>query len=137
MSSQDEETIQFQFNFRGIEVEIAGDRRYVDTMYQDLMGDIEAARRAAAERNEVLEVPDEESVVWVHRCSEMMRKIYMVTSDDLNLTALSNALDPKAIGMLYVDKYVFDDLLPNIANDRTLWAELTEKGREKINNSTE
>jgi hypothetical protein len=136
MSARDEETVRFQFNFRGVEVEIAGERGFVDGMYQELMRDIEAARRGAMERNERLEVPDKETVVWVHRCSDMMRKIYMATSDDLGFTLLSNALEPDMLSTVYVDKRVFDRFLPNISTERTLWAELTAEGREKINGSS-
>jgi hypothetical protein len=136
MSAQDEETVRFQFNFRGVEVEIAGERSYVDEMYQELMRDIEAARRGASEREEVTAFPSEEKVVWVHRCSDMMRKIYMATTDDLGFTFLSKVLRPEALGAVYVDKHVFNDFLPNIAGDRTLWAELTEEGRRKINGSS-
>ncbi|QDG53987.1 hypothetical protein FIV42_25575 [Persicimonas caeni] len=132
-----EETVRFQFNFRGVQVEISGERRFVDEMYQELMRDIEAARLGASERKDELKLPDDEGLVWVHRCSSMMRKIYMATTDDIGFTLLSNALDARQLSSIYVDKQVFDRFMPNIAKDRTLWAELTEEGRRTINSASE
>lgn len=131
-----EETVRFQFDFRGVQVEIAGDRRFVDQMYQELMRDIEAARLGASEREDELKLPDDEGLVWVHRCSEMMRKIYMATADDIGFTLLSNTLDARQLSSIYVDKRVFDRFMPKIANERTLWAELTEEGKRTINSAT-
>lgn len=130
-----EEIVRFQFNFRGVQVEIAGERAFVDQMYQELMRDIEAARRGAAERKDHLRVPEDQSLVWVHRCSDMMRKIYMASSDDIGFSLLSNSLDASFLSTIYVDKRIFDRFLPNIADERTLWAELTEEGKKKINGS--
>lgn len=128
-----DEKVRFQFNFRGVDIEIAGERQFVDEMYQELMRDIEAARRGMANDEAEAAIPDEDNLIWVHRCSDMMRKIYMATPDDVRFTLLSNSLNPAHLSTLYVDKHVFDRFLPNLADEHTLWAELTEEGRKKIN----
>ncbi len=129
-----DEMIRFQFNFRGVEVEISGDRTFVEEMYQEVMRDIEAARRGVRDDDtDEIAIAADESLVWVHRCSDMMRKIYMATPDDLGFTLLSNSLNPAELSCVYVDKRVFDRFLPNVSDDHTLWAELTEEGRRKIN----
>lgn len=131
-----EESVRFQFNFRGVQVEISGERRFVDEMYQELMRDIEAARLGASERKDEFRLPDDEGLVWVHRCSDMMRKIYMATTDDIGFTLLSNSLDARRLNSIYVDKHIFDQFMPNVAKERTLWAELTEEGKRTINRAT-
>lgn len=126
---------RFQFNFRGVQIEISGNRLFVDEMYQEVMRDIEAARRGLDENSDPLDMPVDESIVWVHRCGDMMRKIYMASIDDVGFSLLSNVIDPARVSTLYVEKRAFDEVLPRVARDKTLWAELTEKGRQKINES--
>lgn len=122
----------FQFEFRGVKVEISGTRDYVDNMYRILMRDIEAARRGALDDLEPIEQAEDERLIWVHRCGNMMHKIYMATPRAIRNSALGRALDPARIETLYADKSAFDQLLSSFAGDRTLWAELTEKGRQTI-----
>lgn len=129
----DDETSRFEFNCHGVRVEIAGERRYVEQMYQALMADIEVARQAAGQQKQAEDLGLDDQIVWVQRCTDMMRKIYMASPDDLAVTPLARALDLELLDTVYIDKPVFDQLLTRLANERTLWAELTEAGREKIN----
>ena len=128
-----EETVRFQFNFRGVQVEISGERHFVDETYHELMRDIEAARRGAEQRRGELELPVDGAMVWVHRCSDMMRKIYMASCENSALSLLDNAIDVDHLENIYVEKRLFDAVMPLVAKDGTLWAELTEEGRRTIN----
>jgi hypothetical protein len=128
----DEDRTHFQFEFRGVKVEISGTRDYVDSMYQILMRDMEAARRGAIEDLEPVETHTEERLLWVHRCSEMMHKIYMTAPHTIRNSALGRAMNANAVDTLYAEKHAFDDLLSSFAGDRTLWAELTAEGRKTI-----
>jgi hypothetical protein len=128
----DEERTHFQFEFRGVKVEISGTRDYVDSMYQILMRDMEAARRGAIDDLEPVETREEERLLWVHRCSEMMHKIYMAAPQTIVNSPLGRAMNPDAVDTLYAEKRAFDRLLSSFAGDRTLWAELTPEGRRTI-----
>lgn len=128
----DEDRTHFQFKFRGVEVEISGTRDYVDSMYQILMRDMEAARRGALEELEPLEIDDEERLLWVHRCSDMMHKIYMAAPSTIRNSVLGRAMNPEGVDTFYAQKHAFDKLLSSFAGDRTLWAELTAEGRKTI-----
>jgi hypothetical protein len=130
-----DETIRFQFNFRGVEIEISGEDEFVDEMYRELMRDIQAARQCLDEPEEEVAPPDaapEDLPVWIHRCSEMMRKIYMTNAESMQGSILARVLDFSLLRTLYVDKYVFDSFLPTLAGEHTLWAELTDEGRRTI-----
>lgn len=75
--------------------------------------------------------------IWVHRSSELMRKIYMVAVKDVLKTPLGPLLDVGALSNLYVDKEIFETFFPKVANNQTLWAEFTREGRDKIAEVTE
>ena len=73
----EENSTQFQFRLGGIELEIAGDRQFVEQMYARVMRDIEAARKSLAEDAESRADTRlrEKQILWVHRCSPMMHRI--------------------------------------------------------------
>jgi hypothetical protein len=75
--------------------------------------------------------------VWVHRASDMMRKIYMVNLNDVRKTPLGDILDVGALSTIYVEKGVFDRFFPDLENNQTLWVEFTQAGRQKIAEVTE
>lgn len=136
-----DESIRFEFNFEGIKIEISGESDFVDTLYRDLMRDIQAARQdldAADQENlpdqqiEQIVVTPEQAPVWVHRCSDMMRKIYMSTLAELEGSPLRNALDFGAVRTFYCDDAVFNAFFPGLSDNRTIWAELTDEGQRTI-----
>ena len=136
----DEET-KFRFDFGGIKLEVSGDREFVERIYRQVMEDVEEARRR--NRAEELDSPrkldgDEEDkeALWVHRCDDMMRKIYMVSRDDLTLKMLNRVVNPRALENIYVEKQAFEKLFPDLENGYTLWAEFTSTGRERIAKAT-
>ena len=128
-----DDTTHFQFEYGGIMVEVSGERAFVDDMYRQVMKDIQQARRQPAKSAEKTPPPAEQ-IVWVHRCSEMMHKIYMATPSVISRTILGRAIDISALRRMYVDKDVFERVLPSVAGDHTLFAELTDEGRAEIGN---
>lgn len=142
----DEDLTHFHFDFGGITLELSGERQFVEKMYRQVMKDVEAARAAGAlspisqEASEVSEVSEAKfedphgmhQAVWVHRCSEMMRKIYMTTQHEINKTIVGRCIDPRAVGVLFVDKGVLEKVFPELEKGQTLWAEFTPAGRQKI-----
>lgn len=130
----DENSTHFQFRLGGIELEISGERTFVEKMYQRVMRDIEQARRQVvpppADESSSAEV--ESRIVWVHRCSSMMHKIYMSSPTELSRASLLRCIDPSSVKILYAEKDVFEHILPNGGRGQTLWAELTERGRRRI-----
>jgi hypothetical protein len=131
-----DDTIHFHFQFRGITAEITGERTFVEEMYRALMRDMEVARRGVNEDHQDMEYERSHPVVWVQRCSDMMRKIYMATPEQLELGPLNAVLDRRALANVYVDKKVFDSALPHFAEERTMWAQLTDEGRQQINRAS-
>lgn len=151
-----ENSTHFQFSLAAIDLEISGDRAFVEKMYRIIMQDIEAARTQPVSatsapgpanppdlgatipshgQKRAKAIAQDAQVVWVHRCSEMMHKIYMSSPDELARAPLMRVLDPKHIGVLFADEDVVDAILPKVEKGHTLWAELTAKGRKRIQNS--
>jgi len=91
-----QEKTQFRLNLNGISLELEGEKAFVEQMYRDIMKDIEEARRrnkaiaikasgskASAKEAEALRHrARRDSVVWIHRCSELVHKIYMASPED-------------------------------------------------------
>lgn len=130
----EENSTQFQFRLGGIELEIAGDRQFVEQMYARVMRDIEAARKSLAEDAESRADTRlrEKQILWVHRCSPMMHKIYMSSPAELDKSPLMRQFETTHVNILFADRAVFGRVLPSVEKGATLWAELTERGRRRI-----
>lgn len=145
-----ENSTHFQFSLAAINLEISGDRAFVERMYRLIMQDIEAVRAGKVEPRKPADPMDMGSplgsrgprrpktvapnsqVVWVHRCSDMMHKIYMSSPEELSRAPLLKVIDPSKIAVVYADESVIDAILPKVEKGHTLWAELTAKGRQRI-----
>ncbi len=144
----DDERTEFRFDFGGIQLELCGDRQFVEEMYRQVMEDVEEARRRLG--SEVVKGPAEAESgardkgagrkgqsLWVHRTSRLMRKIYMVSRQQIDEWPLGDAIDVEELSNIYVDKDVFKTIFPTITEGRTLWAEFTSVGKQKIADATE
>lgn len=142
----DENSTHFQFRLGGIELEIEGDREFVERMYHRVMRDIETVRkRVAAQRAEERlsppVAPDDDSIrrrqiLWVHRCTPMMHKIYMSAPVEVDESPLLRMIDTTKVSVIFADRDAFDNVLPGGGRGQTMWAELTEKGRQRIAEAT-
>lgn len=137
----DENSTHFQFRLGGIELEISGDRGFVEAMYTRVMKDIEGARErvsaaggTALEEREALDRRSyrERQIVWVHRCNSMMHKIYMSCPAEIDGASILRPLEAARLGIVFADSAVFERILPGGGKGHTLWAELTAKGRRRI-----
>lgn len=141
----DENTTHFQFSLAAIQLEISGERQFVERMYRTIMRDIEEARNLpagttshtkdepAGKRGKT--APIDRQVVWVHRCSEMMHKIYMSSPEEISRAFILRVFDPTQLAVVYASEDCIDMILPKVEKGHTLWAELTEKGRKRIQNA--
>ena len=140
----DENTTHFQFSLAAIQLEISGDRDFVERMYRTIMQDIEEARKAPSEvpapasskeapRAKTVEI--DRQVIWVHRCSEMMHKIYMSSPEEVSRAHLLRNIDATRLAVVYASDHCIDLILPKVEKGHTLWAELTEKGKQRIQNA--
>jgi hypothetical protein len=137
-----ENSTHFQFRLGGIELEIEGDREFVERMYERVMRDIESVRRrgpAAPPERPPIDAPrkDESNprdrqILWVHRCSPMMRKIYMSSPAELDESPLLRAFETADLSVVFADRNCFDEILPGGGRGQTMWSELTEQGRRTI-----
>lgn len=139
----DEKSTRFRFNFGGITLEVSGERQFVEHLYKRVMKDVEKARRQLRQKRKqeanrkerkrvAAMIDDRQPSVWLHRCSSMMQKIYMISRSDVENTPLGNAVDADEVAHVYVAKDVFTDLFPGLEGGQTLWAEFTDVGREKL-----
>lgn len=147
----DEKTTRFHFVLGGVELEISGDRCFVESMYKRIMQDIDEARRStsvdadatrAISREAVAEAeaaPKKrarsvagKAVTWIHRTSEMMHKIYMSSPGEVAMAPVLRAFDTSRISAIYAEQDAVRLVVPDSSPGHTLWAELTEAGRRKI-----
>lgn len=138
-----QEKTQFRLNLNGISLELDGERSFVEEMYRRIMQDIEEARRrnkaagasksASTSKSPAKSAkPRRDAVVWIHRCSELVHKIYMASPDEFSSLRQLQCFDPEQIGTMYVSDKLLPKLMPQFDKGQTLWAELTPAGRQKI-----
>jgi hypothetical protein len=72
------------------------------------------------------------NVVWIHRCNDLVHKIYMANHNDLRTHEVFGLIRPEQLGILYIEDPLLNQLLPRFEMGQTLWAELTPAGRKKI-----
>lgn len=142
MSKSD--TTHFHFDFGGITLELSGEREFVEKMYKQVMRDVaearsgahNASRAASAGKGAVQGAVAKRRSVWVHRCSDLMRKIYMTTPADVSASILGRAIDSEPIGVIYIDKGAFNGIFPEMDGGQTMWAEFTAAGKAKLAEAT-
>ncbi|RAL25517.1 hypothetical protein DL240_04720 [Lujinxingia litoralis] len=143
MSKSD--TTHFHFDFGGITLELSGERTFVEKMYKQVMRDVAEARSQAppaaapaqsGSKGRVQAGPARRRSVWVHRCSELMRKIYMATPADVSASVVGKVIDSEPVAVIYVDKDAFGGVFPQMDDGQTLWAEFTAAGKEKVAEAT-
>lgn len=136
-----DDTTHFQFSLSGIELEISGERSFVEKFYRRIMKDIEASRSWAPTDSKAAPKSEdprprsnatEEPVIWVHRCNEMMHKIYMSSPGEVSKATILRAVDTDFVSVVFADDELVERVLPSIERGHTLWAELTEAGRRRI-----
>jgi hypothetical protein len=74
----------------------------------------------------------QQGVVWIHRCNELVHKIYMGSPQDLRTHPIFDIINPERVGILYIEDPLINQVLPRFESGQTLWAELTPAGRKKI-----
>jgi hypothetical protein len=137
----DENSTHFQFRLGGIGLEIEGDREFVEQMYRRVMRDIESVRKRVAARRAEEEAPPRpeaddsirrRQILWVHRCTPMMHKIYMSAPAEVDESPLLRMFETTRLNVIFADRDSFEQILPGGGAGQTMWAELTEKGRQRI-----
>lgn len=138
----DKKTTRFHFDFGGIELELRGEKEFVQSMYREILRDVEKARGEVQDelhkkRSHSDERRPREPSIWVHRATSVMRKIYLLPPDEIRVTAIGQVLKLGEVKSIYIDKEVFADFFPEMDKGKTLWAEFTPEGRERIAEATE
>lgn len=71
-------------------------------------------------------------VIWLHRCSSLVHKIYMTNRRELGGVAAFQHINASFLKTAYIEDELLSSLLPRYDKGQTLWAELTRAGRAKI-----
>ena len=71
-------------------------------------------------------------VVWIHRCAQLVHKIYMAAPRDLAQLPLMHHVNVSQIATAYIEDKLLSELMPRFDKGQTLWAELTRDGRRQI-----
>ncbi len=152
----EKKTTHFQFSLGNIELEISGEREFVERMYRMIMRDIESSRGTDEEFRETIRTTQkltgvqpeskedtkkaildthgrgERPVVWVHRCGDMMHKIYMSSPQEMAKAEILRIFDTDWLGVVFANDDAINRVLPAVDRGQTLWAELTPEGRRRI-----
>lgn len=132
----DESRSHFELERGGVRIELTGSWSFLQKMYRRIMRDVDRAAPKASDDSASTSRTPHDHVVWIIRCSDMMRRIYMAEGRHFAESPLHETLDPDVIGTLYTSKQAFQDLLPTVAaGETTIWAKLTEAGREELSNA--
>lgn len=127
----DEEEVSLRFNCAGVKLELSGNRTFVERMYRQIVADVEAARRRVRTRGAESSPHGGPTSTWIHRCGDLMRKIYMGSGVDVRRSMLGGVIDAREVENIYVEDADFLDVFEQF-DDETLWAEFTSVGRQLL-----
>ncbi|MDX9722558.1 MAG: hypothetical protein RBU37_17560 [Myxococcota bacterium] len=71
--------------------------------------------------------------LWVYITHEIYNKVYAVDLATFSASPLSRYFDGRRLRKLYLDKEYHGVLGSLVGTGKTLWSELTSKGRDKLN----
>ena len=77
-------------------------------------------------------LPKDGHYVWVYIAHEIYNKVHVVDLDAFNASPLSRFLDGIRLKKVFLDREFRDTLAPLLGTGKTLWSELTKKGRERV-----
>lgn len=89
----------------------------------------ELAQRARSGR---LNEANPNAYVWVYVTHEIYNKVYVVDLDAWNESPLAEFLDGRRLRKMFVERDARDQVKSMIGTGKTLWSELTPKGREQL-----
>lgn len=73
-----------------------------------------------------------QNYVWVYITHDIYNKVYVVDLDSFMGSPFSRFLDGRRLRKLYVSRDQQDSLGALLHHGKTLWSELTERGREQL-----
>ena len=127
-------TTHFHLKMGDLELSVDGEPEFVEKVYRMLMLDVERVRGEKHPVEESVQ-PNEDirdNLIWVHRCSEMLHKIYLIRTAKLAISPLSQVLHIDRLNALYINRPAIEELVPSLAADNTIYAQLTPAGKRKI-----
>ena len=142
-------TTRFRLNLPGFTVELEGQRTFVEDLYRTISRDLEPMLKAASsgqpitlpelspESEGTVSTNRRSSHIWVYFCTTLFNKVYVMENNTVEATLLGRFIDVDRIRRIYIDDIpknssVFSN---NFHNNRTLWAEFTDEGRELLRNT--
>lgn len=95
-----------------------------------------ASRGTSGPTTDASDAKHDATVVWLVRCGELMQRIFMARSSDIDQTIIGDVLREEALHSLYVPSSLFDEAFPNMASSTsTVWGQLTDAGRIEMDAS--
>lgn len=121
---------------------IRGDQSHLDsakTMVQNIPDEVRqdppAQNDPEVQEQQQHSKANANNYVWVYITHEIYNKVYVVDLPTFSASPLSRFLDGIRLRKLYVNREYQEVLGPLIGTGKTLWSELTKKGREQLANS--
>lgn len=74
----------------------------------------------------------DESYIWVYVTHDIYNKVYVIDTETFTSSSIHRFLDGRRMRKVYLDQAHQEFLRPLLGTGKTLWSELTAKGREKI-----
>lgn len=122
---------QFRLDLPGLEIEISGDKRFVEDLFGRISHDLLPVLTGQPDQ-ELPGTEPSQSYTWIYGCTEYFNKVYAVRDTQINASILGGCIRTAKLRRIYLDQEE-GPLFPALAQgQQTLWAEFTEEGREHL-----
>ena len=129
---------RFSLDLPGFELEITGDRAFVEELYHRVSQDVLPLvfhDHTDEQATVVKASPTGEPAAgytWVYGVTQYYNKVYAVSDEELRTGVLGPFVVPSRLRRIYVDRDDSDLFTSLAGSQKTLWAEFTPEGRDRF-----
>jgi len=135
----EEEYTKFRLNLAQFDIELAGEKTFVEELYRKVYRDLlPLLSTASPSAEDVDPKPQEPSAAarhdytWIYNCTPHYNKVYVVENAVINHSVFGRIIDPRRLRRMYIDRTKLPVFKELASGNRTLWAEITPEGRRMI-----
>jgi len=141
---------RFKLSLPDVTFEIEGETTFVEDLYKTISRDLEPMLIAAT-AGEPIDLPplkqetstsrkNSQSIryTWVYHCTALFNKVYVTENNIISNSVIGRFIDVDRVRRISIDQDNGRSIFSSLFDDnRTLWAEFTEEGRQLLRKTLE
>lgn len=136
-------TTRFRLNLPHIDIELSGERNFVEDLYQRVSKDLLPIYQQNVDKKEASKAKSKavdkgaphELYTWIYACTDLFHKVYVVENHLVETSIIGKWINSSRVRRLYLDQEDERIISAVSGDNKTLWAEFTDAGRDFLRKS--